>query len=57
MARGTPAWERQLSLANLDLLSVGRLNRNRTFSNNTWLEFLIYFGHHDGKARPSPAED
>ena len=47
----------QLSPANMNLLSGGGLSRIRTFSNNTWLEFLFYFGHHDGKVRPWLAED
>ena len=47
----------QLDPANMNLLSGGGLSRIRTFSNNSWLEFLFYFGHHDGKVRPWLAED
>ncbi|MYF78561.1 MAG: hypothetical protein F4180_01305, partial [Chloroflexi bacterium] len=47
----------QLDPANMNLLSGGGLSRIRTFSNNSWLEFLFYFGHHDGKVRPWLAKD
>ena len=47
----------QLQPANMNLLSGGGLSRIRTFSNNSWLEFLFYFGHHDGKVRPWLAKD
>lgn len=46
----------QLDPANMNLLSGGGLSRIRTFSNNSWLEFLFYFGHHDGNVRPWLAE-
>lgn len=42
----------QLDPANMNLLSGGGLSRIRTFSNNSWLEFLFYFGHHDGEVKP-----
>ena len=47
----------QLPPANMNLLSGGGLSRIRTYSNNSWLEFLFYFGHHDGEVRPWLASD
>ena len=47
----------QLDPANMNLLSGGGLSRIRTFSNNSWLEFLFYFGHHDGEVKPWLAKD
>ena len=47
----------QLDPANMNLLSGGGLSRIRTFSNNSWLEFLFYFGHHDGQVKPWLAKD